>query len=111
VTMLRRSKRGYKRRRTRETEQHSGFSGWDFPIGSIESRAAVRAALLQTQKRVQVVFSCPETGSPDLENATCDRYIFDGTLIETVLIDGDVNQLSEDQWEEFLARYPISTRS
>ena len=109
--MLRRSKRGYKRRRTRETEQHSGFSGWDFPIGSIESRAAVRAALLQTQKRVQVVFSCPETGAPDLENATCDRHICNGTLIETVLMDGDVNQLSDDQWEEFLARYPISIKS
>jgi len=77
----------------------------------MESRAAVRAALLQTQKRVQVVFSCPETGSPDLENATCHRYIYDGTLFETVLMDGDVNQLSEDQWEEFLARYPISTRA
>jgi hypothetical protein len=110
VIMRRRRKRGYTRRRTHETEQHSGFSGWDFPVGSIESRAAVRAALLQTQRRVQMIFCCPELGPPDLRKSTCSRHLCaDGTLIETLFIEGDDNQLSAAQLEEFLAQHPIST--
>jgi len=87
----------------------AGFRPEDAPLGSLESRAAARAWLLQNRKRYQMIFAGYEDGSPlNLENSTCDRQIWpDGSLFEIVMLDGPIEELTEEELEAFIARYPI----
>jgi hypothetical protein len=87
----------------------AGLRPEDAPLGSLESRAAARAWLLQNRKRYQMIFAGYEDGSPlNLENSTCDRQIWpDGSLFELVMLDGPVEQLTEEELEAFIDRYPI----
>lgn len=80
----------------------------EFPIGSAQSRACARRLLMDNQKRIQVVFSCPDT-TLQLKTSTCTRYtIPDGTLIEVLHLDGNADELSESELEQFILRFPIS---
>ena len=87
----------------------TGLRPEDAPLGSLESRAAARAWLLQNQKRYQMIFAGYDDGIPlDLENSSCDRQIWpDGSLFELVMLDGPVEQLTEEELEAFINRYPI----
>jgi hypothetical protein len=87
----------------------TGLRPEDAPLGSLESRAAARAWLLENRKRYQMIFAGYEDGSPlNLENSTCDRQIWpDGSLFELVMLDGPVEQLTEEELEAFIDRYPI----
>lgn len=89
----------------------TGLRPEDAPLGSLESRAAARAWLLQTQKRFQIIVYCnDETPTPlNLETSTCDRQIWpDGSLFESIFLDGRVEDLTEEQLEAFIDRHPIS---
>jgi hypothetical protein len=82
----------------------------DAPIGSLESRAAARAWLLQNRKRYQMIFGCndPNPTPLDLENSTCDRQIWpDGSLFELVMLEGRIEDLTEEQLQAFIDRHPI----
>jgi hypothetical protein len=79
-----------------------------FPPGSAQSRAAARGLLMENQKRVQMIFSCPEDPL-NLETSECFRSMCpDGTIIEVVLFDGNADELSRAEQEEFILGYPIS---
>jgi hypothetical protein len=56
-----------------------------------------------------MIFAGYEDGSPlNLENSTCDRQIWpDGSLFEIVMLDGPIEELTEEELEAFIARYPI----
>jgi hypothetical protein len=88
----------------------TGLRPEDAPLGSLESRAAARAWLLQNQKRFQIIFDCnDETPTPlNLENSTCDRQIWpDGSLFELIMLDGRLEDLTEAQLQDFIDRHPI----
>ena len=88
----------------------TGLRPEDAPLGSLESRAAARAWLLENQKRFQTIFSCndPNPTPLDLENSSCDRQIWpDGSLFELVMLDGPIEELTEEELEAFINRYPI----
>jgi hypothetical protein len=79
----------------------------DFPVGSLQSRAAARALLLQQQKRVQLIFSVD--GEPlNLETSTCERQVWpDGALFELVMLDGSDTDLTDAQLEAFIQQHPV----
>jgi hypothetical protein len=78
-----------------------------FPIGSAESRAAARQLLEENQKRVQVIFSCPEEPL-DLIASECFRSMCpDGTILEVICFHGNGDELSEAEHEAFVLRHPI----
>lgn len=81
----------------------------DYEIGSLESRAAARALLVETQKRVRLVFFV--IGQPlNLETSTCERSWWpDGTLYEQVLLDRTNKDLTQAALDEFVSRFPIET--
>ena len=87
----------------------TGLRPEDAPLGSLESRAAARACLLQNQKRYQMIFAGYDDGIPlDLENSTCDRQIWpDGSLFELIKLDGPAEALTEEQLQAFIDRHPI----
>jgi hypothetical protein len=88
----------------------AGLRPEDAPLGSLESRAAARAWLLQTQKRFQIIVDCnDETPTPlDLENSTCERQIWqDGSLFELIMLEGRLEDLTEEQLEAFIDLHPI----
>ena len=87
----------------------AGLRPEDAPLGSLESRAAARAWLLQNQKRYQLIFAGYDDGIPlNLENSTCDRQIWpDGSLFELVMLDGPAEDLTEEQLQAFIDRHPI----
>ena len=88
----------------------AGLRPEDAPLGSLESRAAARAWLLQNRKRYQMIFAGnDEIPEPiNWENSSCDRQIWpDGSLFELVMLDGPVEQLTEEELEAFIDRYPI----
>ena len=84
------------------------FRPEEFPTGSAQSRAAARALVLQNQKRIQVIVSCPEQPL-NLDTSECHRYrIPDGTEIVVLELDGNDAELSEAELEEFILRHPLS---
>jgi hypothetical protein len=87
----------------------TGLRPEDAPIGSLESRAAARAWLLQNRKRYQMVFAGYKDDGPlNLENSTCDRQIWlDGSLFELIMLDGPAEDLTEEQLQAFIDRHPI----
>jgi hypothetical protein len=97
------------RRRCNPLSRPAGFRPEDAPLGSVESRAAARAWLLQNRKRYQVIFAGYEDSSPlNLENSTCDRQIWpNGSLFELIMLDGPAEDLTEEQLQAFIDRHPI----
>ena len=81
----------------------------DFPVGSLQSRAAARALLLQGQKRYELIF---HTDEPlNLETSTCERRIWpDGTLFALVMLDGRDTDLTDEQLEAFIQQHPVIDR-
>jgi hypothetical protein len=99
------------KRRTRAIERiptrHASIRPEDFPVGSAQSRAAMRELLMQTQKRIQLIFTCPEEPL-NLEESRCSRSACpDGTIIEVLELAGNAAELSESELEEFILRHPI----
>src|SRR4051812_48856853 len=79
----------------------------EFPVGSAQSRAAVRELLMQTHKRIVVIFACPEEPL-NLGESRCFRSgCPDGTIIEVVHLAGNSAELSELELEKFILRHPI----
>jgi hypothetical protein len=84
------------------------FRPADFPVASLQSRAAARALLLKSQRTNRMVVSC-EDEPLNLETSTCNRQIWpDGSIFELVILDGAARDISEAQLEEFILRHPIS---
>lgn len=79
----------------------------DYELGSLQSRAAARAVLNASLKRILIVISCK--GKPlNLETATCERMLWpDGYLAELVTLDGSASDLTDQQLDEFINRFPI----
>ncbi len=79
----------------------------DFPVGSLESRAAARALLLQTQRRFRMIFCCKERCEEEplnLDTSTCKRQTWpDGSLVEIICLDGSDSELTEEEFEAFIA--------
>ncbi len=87
--------------------RHARIRPEDFPVGSAQSRAAVRELLMQTENRISLIFSCPENPL-NLERSRCCRYgCPDGSIIEVVDLAGNAAELSESELEEFILRHPI----
>jgi|ERR1019366_7707532 hypothetical protein len=97
-------------RKTGISVQAQGLRPADFPIGSLQSRAAARALLLQHQKRAKLILSIE--GKPlSLETSTCTRQIgLDGSLVEFVMLDGDDTDLTDAQLEAFIQQHPVVDR-
>jgi hypothetical protein len=88
----------------------TGLRPEDAPLGSLESRAAARAWLLENRKRYQMIFACNDANPTplNLENSTCDRRIWpDGSLFELVMLEGRIEDLTEEQLQAFIDRHPI----
>ena len=80
----------------------------DAPLGSLESRAAARLWLLQNRKRFQMIFYCYDAIPLNLENSTCERQIWpDGSLFELIMLDGRLEDLTEEELQTFIDRHPI----
>jgi hypothetical protein len=63
---------------------------------------------MENQKRVQMIFCCPEDPL-NLETSKCFRSMCpDGTIMEVILFDGNADELSQAEQEEFILRHPIS---
>jgi hypothetical protein len=99
-----------KRRSKPLPSRPTGLRPEDAPLGSLESRAAARAWLLQNRKRYQMIFGGnDEIPTPlNLETSTCVRQIWpDGSLFECIMLDGPAEDLTEEELEAFIDRYPI----
>ena len=96
--------------RERLSARIRGVRPADFPVGSLESRAAVRALLVEEQKRFQLIYYV--IGKPrNLEASTCERQIWpDGSLFELVMLDGRDTDLTEAQLEAFIQQHPVVNR-
>jgi len=83
----------------------------DAPLGSLESRAAARAWLLQNRKRYQMIFADCDSPNPtplNLESSSCHREIWPGGwLFELIMLDGRLADLTEEQLQAFIDRHPI----
>jgi hypothetical protein len=105
---------------------HSGLRPSDFPLGSMESRAAARAMLSARSEQPQEVLRLVVTGTwepipekngawrmppLDLEKSTCSRTLdSDGTLWEFVKIHGNRDQLTDEALAQWIERFPIERR-
>jgi len=79
----------------------------DYPVGSVESRAAARAVVHATTQRVQLLSSC-DSEALNLETSYCERMLWPkGLLVELIFLDGRSSDLSEDELEAFISRFPI----
>jgi len=104
MSKQRRSKNAFEK----TTAQTLGLRPEEFPLGSPQSRAAARGMLLKNQKRVTVIIAC-RGRALNLAASTCYRYICpDGvTVMEVVFFDGNAEELSKAETEEFILRHPI----
>lgn len=90
-----------------KSRSYSSIRPEHFPVGSAESRAAARQLLTGNQKRIQIIFGCPEEPL-DLEASECIRSMCpNGTILEVILFHGNGDELSEAEHEEFVLRQPI----
>lgn len=79
----------------------------DYPLGSLESRAAARALLEGNQKRVRLIFYVIDKPL-NLETSSCVRLFWpDGTLFEEVMLDGSSSNLTDEELDTFVATFPI----
>lgn len=79
----------------------------DFPVGSLKSRAAARALMLQQQQRIQLIFYI-EGKSLSLETSSCNRQIWpNGSLFELVMLDGRAADLTDAHLEAFIELHPV----
>jgi hypothetical protein len=58
------------------------------------------------RQRLRVVVSAIYA-APDLVNSTCTRTLAKGVPTEVVHLDGDGNELSDEQLERFIESFPI----
>ncbi len=85
----------------------AGLRPEDAPLGSLESRAAARAWLLENRKHFQMIFgSSDENPTPlNLESSTCERQIWpDGSLFELIMLDGRLSASRDVLWLLFQRR-------
>jgi hypothetical protein len=93
--------------RTELVQTRSSLKPGDYELGSLQSRAAARAFLDATLRRNLMIFSCEEEPL-NLESSTCHRMLWpDGSLVEMVLLDGRASDLTDEQLEEFIHRFPM----
>ena len=88
----------------------TGLRPEDAPLGSLESRAAARAWLLENRKHFRLIFERDgDIPTPfNLENSTCERQIWpDGSLFEYIMLDCRLEDLTEEQFQAFIDRHPI----
>jgi hypothetical protein len=86
----------------------TGFRPEDAPLGSLESRAAARAWLLQNRKHFRMIVHCYDDNPLNLETSVCKRQIWpDGSLFEYIMLDGRAEDLTEAQLQDFIDRHPI----
>ncbi len=86
----------------------TGFRPEDAPLGSLESRAAARAWLLQNRKHFRMIVHCYDSNPLNLETSVCERQIWpDGSLFEYIMLDGRAEDLTEAQLQDFIDRHPI----
>jgi hypothetical protein len=79
----------------------------DYELGSLQSRAAARAVLNANLQRVLMVYSC-KNRPLNLQTATCERMLWpDGLLVEMVFLHGRASELTDQQLDEFINRFPI----
>jgi len=80
----------------------------DYEQGSLKSRAAARARLDKLQI-VRLIFSCPQEPL-NLQTSRCHREIWPGDILfESVQLDGRLTDLTEEQLDQFIQRFPIET--
>jgi hypothetical protein len=66
--------------------------------------------LEENRKRYQVIFARNDDNPTplDLENSSCVRQIWpDGSLFEIIYLRGRLEDLTEEELEAFVDRYPI----
>ena len=85
---------------------HAGPKPGDFPIGSLESRAAARAAL-ETGECLRMVV-CHIGQALDTRKSSCTRTIWpNGILFEMVELHGSSKDLSDGQLEAFIRSHSV----
>jgi len=78
----------------------------DFPLGSLQSRAAARAAL-PPQVVYTVIINVPDEPL-HLESSSCERLRWpNGEICELVYLDGRASDISQEELYRFIERYPI----
>jgi hypothetical protein len=60
--------------------------------------------------RVRVLI-CGMTKPADLATSTCTRRLSNGVLTEVVQLDGDRDDLNDEQLESFIESFPIQTEA
>ena len=86
----------------RTLEMHPG----DFPVGSLQSRVAARAALAP-QVIFTVIFDVPDLPL-NLESSGCKRLLWpNGAICELVYLHGRSSDMSQEQLSAFIERYPV----
>jgi hypothetical protein len=81
----------------------------DFPIGSIQSRAAARAAM-PALVAYTVICDCPDLPL-HLEASTCERRRWpNGAICEMVYLDGRASDVSEEELYKWVEGHPILPR-
>jgi len=81
----------------------------DFPVGSVESRAAARAAMPALVAHT-VICDCPDLPL-HLESSTCERFWWpNGTICEMVYLDGRASDISEEELYKWVEGHPILPR-
>lgn len=102
---------------------HSGPRPSDFPLGSVESRAAARAVLAAKSEQPREVLRIVSSGSwepipgrddawrmpaLDLGKSTCSRWLNShGILFEVAKIYGDRDQLTDEALAQWIETFPI----
>jgi hypothetical protein len=100
--MRRRSKRKAYRNFAAQADIRPG----DFPVGSVESRAAARAAMPALVAHT-VIFDAPELPL-HLESSTCERFWWpNGAICEMVWLDGRASDISQEELYKFIDSFPI----
>jgi len=69
---------------------------------------ALRENRVPNRPELRVIASLVGGGPPDLAKSTCTRYVTDGKLFELVRIEGEPNELTDDQLEQFIGSFPVA---
>jgi hypothetical protein len=99
-----------RRTRRNSVRKHAasfGLSPTDYGIGSMESRAAARA-MADANREVSRMIFCGWNEPLKLETSSCQRMLWpDGLLVEVIFLDGRIEDLTEDELDAFVNRFPI----
>ena len=97
--------RSHSKRRERPARNDELRPG-DFPVGSLQSRAAARAAL---QPRVAFLMLIDGYELPlNLETSTCERRLWPNNQIcEIVILDGPATAISQEELYKWIESHPI----